>query len=131
MFHETISSISGAEGLQMSHVSQVADAGLPALPETSYKLLAPNPVSYGLCPPHRGCCLPLPCKKGAESFLRDTTPLRVSNKPPRPQHSFARDGDRASVTASSLLPTSLLSMPDKTHPLTRTNFHEFFLRSSI
>ena len=90
MFHETISSVSGAEGLQMSHVSQIAGTGLPALPETSYKLLAPHPGSRGLSPHYRGCCLPLPCKKGAESLLGSIAPLRVSSKSLRPHHSFPR-----------------------------------------
>ena len=101
MFHETISSVSGAEGLQMSHVSQIAGTGLPALPETSYKLLAPHPGSHGLSPHYQGCCLPLPCKKGAESLLGSTAPLHVSSKSLRPHHSSPQDDERVSVAASS------------------------------
>lgn len=84
------------------------------------------------------CALPIeaavsPCPvRREQSPSSGTQPRSVSatsrRGPTTPSHGMVREPASLPLLSCQLL---LVSMPDKTHPLTWTNFHEFFLRSSI
>ena len=97
------------------------------------------PINYWhLTQPLMACALPIeaavsPCPvRREQSPSSGTQPHSVSatsnRRPTTPLHGMVREPASLPLLSCQLL---LVSMPDKTHPLTRTNFHEFFLRSSI